>query len=114
MPRFRFLLLLCTTIFLACLSRADAQNARGITIGAPKAFEKRTLNLMLERLNAQLANINVVDQKSLSQAIGTAQGSSRIFSAQLPCILKPGPYFAIRQPRIAAHAQALVRSPNCA
>jgi hypothetical protein len=76
MPRLRFLLLLCTTISLACLSRADAQNARGITIGAPKAFDNRTLNLMLERLNAQLANINVVDQKSLSQAIGTTQGSS--------------------------------------
>jgi hypothetical protein len=76
MLRLRFFLLLCLPVFLLCLPRAGAQEARGITIGAPKAFDNRTLNLMLERLNAQLAGINVVDQKSLAQAIGTVQGSS--------------------------------------
>lgn len=49
--------------------------ARGIAVGAPKAFDNRTLNLMLERLNSQLAGITAIDQKALSQAIGAIQGS---------------------------------------
>jgi hypothetical protein len=50
-------------------------DARGIAVGAPKAFDNRTLNLMLERLNSQLAGINVIDQSALAKAIGTVQGS---------------------------------------
>jgi len=76
MPRLRSLLLPWLAILTVCLPRAGAQSARGITVGAPKAFDNRTLNLMLERLNGQLAGINVIDQKSLAQAIGTVQGSS--------------------------------------
>jgi hypothetical protein len=76
MPGARSLALFWATLILVCLPRADAQVAPGITVGAPKAFDNRTLNLMLERLSAQLAGINVVDQKSLAQAIGTVQGSS--------------------------------------
>jgi hypothetical protein len=63
--------------------------ARGIAVGAPKAFDNRTLNLMLERLKGQLAGINVIDQTALSKAIGTVQGSriqetSRAFTIQGP------------------------------
>ncbi len=50
-------------------------DARGIAVGAPKAFDNRTLNLMLERLNRQLAGINVIDQNALAKAIGAVQGS---------------------------------------
>ena len=65
--------------------------ARGIAVGAPKAFDNRTLNLMLERLKGQLAGINVIDQAALSKAIGTVQGSrmqetSRAFTVQGPGI----------------------------
>ncbi len=76
MPGARSFPLFWVTILLLCLPRADAQEAPGITVGAPKAFDNRTLNLMLERLNTQLAGINVIDQKSLAQAIGAVQGSS--------------------------------------
>lgn len=63
--------------------------ARGIAIGAPKAFDNRTLNLMLERLRSQLAGVNVIDQAALAKALGTVQGSriqetSRAFSLQGP------------------------------
>src|SRR5258708_56262 len=75
MRRVRPFCRLWITIILFSLQRADAQDARGITVGAPKAFDNRTLNLMLERLNAQLAGINVVDQTTLAKAIGAVQGS---------------------------------------
>ena len=71
MPGARFFLLFWATLLLACLPRASAEDAPGITVGAPKAFDNRTLNLMLERLSTQLAGSNFFDQKSLSQAIGT-------------------------------------------
>lgn len=76
MPSFRSPRLLCAVFLVVCLRWAAAQDARGITVGAPKAFDNRTLNLMLERLNGQLAGVNLIDQKSLSQAIGAIQGSS--------------------------------------
>jgi hypothetical protein len=64
-------------------------DVRGIAVGAPKTFDNRTLNLMLERLNGQLARINVIDQTTLAKAIGTVQGSriqetSRSFTIQGP------------------------------
>lgn len=63
--------------------------ARGITVGAPKAFDNRTLSLMLERLRSQLAGINVIDQAALAKAIGSVQGSriqetARAFTIQGP------------------------------
>jgi hypothetical protein len=63
--------------------------ARGITVGAPKAFDNRTLSLMLERLKSQLTGINVIDQTALAKAIGTVQGSriqetARAFTIQGP------------------------------
>ena len=62
-------------VSLVCLAPASGQTATGVTLGAPKVFDNRTLNLMLERLNSQLAGITVIDQKSLGLAIGTTQGS---------------------------------------
>ena len=50
-------------------------NARGIVVGVPKVFDDRTLTLMLEGLNTSLANVNVISQQPLAQAIGTVQGS---------------------------------------
>jgi hypothetical protein len=53
---------LTIAVLLACQPLADAQNDRGITVGAPKAFDNCTLNLMLERMNGQLAGITGIDQ----------------------------------------------------
>src|SRR4051812_14203663 len=79
----------CLLLFAPVAQAASKSHkpARGITVGAPKAFDNRTLNLMLERLNNQLAGITVVDQKVLAQAIGAIQGSriqetSRTFTIQ--------------------------------
>jgi hypothetical protein len=71
------------------LPAASKLKARGIAVGAPKAFDNRTLNLMLERLKSQLAGINVIDQAALAKAIGTVQGSriqetARAFTIQGP------------------------------
>ncbi len=55
---------------------SQSDGARGITVGVPKAFDNRTLNLMLDNLNDSLAGLNVVDQKTLNQAIGSVQGST--------------------------------------
>jgi hypothetical protein len=49
--------------------------ARGITVGATRAFDNRALTLMLESLNASLAGLNVIDQKMLAGAVGRVQGS---------------------------------------
>jgi hypothetical protein len=49
--------------------------ARGIVVGVPKVFDDRALTLMLETLNNSLSNVNVVNQQTLAQAIGTIQGS---------------------------------------
>ena len=70
-------------------SAAPKVEARGIAVGAPKAFDNRTLNLMLERLKGQLVGINVIDQTALAKAIGTVQGSriqetSRALTVQGP------------------------------
>ena len=77
MSSFRFLPLLWATTLLFGFPASQAQDARGIAIRPPKAFDNRTLNLMLERLNGQLPGIYLIDQKSLAQAIGTIQGSSQ-------------------------------------
>src|SRR5438552_1437009 len=68
---------------LACI--VYAQN--GIEVGRAKAFDNRTLTLMLEKLNTQLTGIQVIDQKTLATALGTLQGfqsqeSSTTFTAQ--------------------------------
>jgi hypothetical protein len=67
--------------FLACILAVPvlsctvyAQN--GIDVGRAKAFDNRTLTLMLDRLNTQLKGLQVVDQKSLTTALGTLQGFS--------------------------------------
>lgn len=52
----------------------QTSEAPGIDVGIPKAFDNRTLNLMLDDLNESLVRVNVIDQKTLSQAIGTTQG----------------------------------------
>ena len=69
---------------------ASKIKARGIAVGAPKAFDNRTLNLMLERLRSQLAGINVIDQAALAKAIGTVQGSRTQETARALTIQGPG------------------------
>ncbi len=54
----------------------DHSEARGIAVGIPKAFDNRTLSLMLDTLNQSLSGLRVIDQPSLAKAIGTIQGSS--------------------------------------
>jgi hypothetical protein len=54
---------------------SNRRDARGITVGIPRAFDNRTLTLMLEGLSSSLAGLKFVDQKSIAQALGTLQGS---------------------------------------
>jgi hypothetical protein len=88
-PRGRHSLLVAVLMLLALVRAGEAskREARGITVGPPRAFDNRALTLMLESLNASLTGLNVIDQKMLAQAIGKVQGSqltevSREFSLQ--------------------------------
>jgi len=47
----------------------------GISVGAPKTFDNRTLTLMAEELSATLRGMNLIDPKSLAAAFGLFQGT---------------------------------------
>lgn len=84
--------LLIFTILLCCLGSAVAQDAgkcgndskgkpadcNGISVGAPKVFDNRSLTLMLEKLNQDLQNqkLNFIDRKTLVAALANLQGLS--------------------------------------
>jgi hypothetical protein len=70
----------------------DQQQPNGISAGRPKVFDNRTLTLMLEALNDQLRNVQVIDQKTLSAALGLQQGfSSTEFTSNLTATTLPIP-----------------------
>jgi hypothetical protein len=62
-------------ILLTVLAIPTRSQGDGIAVGKPKVFDNRALTLMLERLNQSLAQVQVVDQKSLSESLGLFQGS---------------------------------------
>jgi len=68
----RSLKLVC--LFLSLASVAQAQQ-NGITVGQPKAYDNRSLTIMLDQLNTRLQQLQIVDQASLAKALGTFQGS---------------------------------------
>lgn len=73
-------------------SRKDQQQPNGISAGRPKVFDNRTLTLMLEALSDQLRNVQVIDQKTLSAALGLQQGfSSSDFTSNLTATTLPIP-----------------------
>jgi hypothetical protein len=47
----------------------------GISIGAPKSFDNRSLTLMIESLSETLRGMNLIDPKAVSAAFGLYQGS---------------------------------------
>lgn len=62
-------------MLLATLAAPNRGQGDGIAVGKPKIFDNRALTLMLEQLNQQLAQVQVVDQKSLAASLGVFQGS---------------------------------------
>jgi len=73
-------------------SPKDQQQPNGISAGRPKVFDNRTLTLMLEALSDQLRNVQVIDQKTLSAALGLQQGfSSTDFTSNLTATTLPIP-----------------------
>ena len=57
----------------------DPQACNGISVGAPKVFDNRTLTLMLESLSQTLKaqQQNYIDQKSVAAALANIQGFSQ-------------------------------------
>jgi hypothetical protein len=79
--------LLATSVLLALQSPAadcqrsapprTEQKANGISVGEPKVFDNRTLQIMLDSLSASLQSLQsqpFVDQKTLADALATIQG----------------------------------------
>jgi hypothetical protein len=66
-----------TIVFAVLLVGAPslAQQGDGIAVGKPKIFDNRALSIMLEQLKQSLAQVQVVDQKSLAESLGLFQGS---------------------------------------
>ncbi len=62
-------------ILLSVLALSSNAQGDGIAVGKPKIFDNRALTLMLERLSQSLAQVQVVDQKSLAESLGFFQGS---------------------------------------
>lgn len=63
---------------LGPLATADEPSSNGISVGAPKVFDNRTLTIMLDSLSQTLQSIQsqqFVDQKTLSAALLAIQGS---------------------------------------
>ncbi len=63
-----------------CLgSDAKPQFCNGISVGAPKVFDNRTLTLMIESLSQTLQQqqTNYIDQKSVAAALANIQGFSQ-------------------------------------
>lgn len=61
--------------FLVSPTSSVAQD-NGITVGAPKVYDNRSLTIMLDQLTARLDQLNAVDQQPLAKALGTFQGST--------------------------------------
>jgi len=61
----------------------DPQPCNGISVGAPKAFDNRTLTLMLESLSQtlQAQQQNYMDQKSVAAALANIQGFTQTESS---------------------------------
>jgi hypothetical protein len=84
---------------LVCFAQTDntdshkhGQRPNGISAGRPKVFDNRTLTLMLEALSDQLRNVQVIDQKTLSAALGLQQGfSSTDFTSSFTATTLPIP-----------------------
>jgi len=72
-------LLLLTTLVVAppirCQGPAKNGTDNGIAVGSPKIFDNRSLQIMLDSLNASLQNTQFFDQATISAALGLLQGS---------------------------------------
>src|ERR1700739_1338736 len=67
--------ILCLPFFL-CAHTATCHRAdNGITVGQPKIFDNRALQLMLDSLNQQLQSAQFLNQAAISSALGVLQGS---------------------------------------
>jgi len=62
-------------------STSSASIANGIVVGQTKLFDDRALAIMLQSLEANLANRSFVDQASLAGALGKFQGGTQNTSA---------------------------------
>lgn len=72
------LLFLATGTVVLAADSEHQQEPNGISVGAPKVFDNRTLTIMMESLSQTLQNIQAqqfVDQKTLSAALLAIQGS---------------------------------------
>lgn len=54
---------------------ASKHESNGISVGRPKLFDNRTLQIMLEQLNQQLETVRVVDQQKLIDSLLKQQGA---------------------------------------
>lgn len=75
----------------------------GVRVGAPKAYDNRSLSLMLEQLQDQLRNVQSIDAKALLATLGTQQGEIR---AELGGSLELGPAQAAPPVRSASSVSA--------
>lgn len=55
--------------------QTNAKPNNGISVGAPKSFDNRTLTLMIENLNETLRGMSLIDPKAIGTAFGVYQGS---------------------------------------
>lgn len=54
---------------------ASPHESNGISVGRPKLFDSRTLQIMLEQLNEQLHRVQVIDQQKLIESLLKQQGA---------------------------------------
>lgn len=68
-------LLLCQPLWGAAVAQVPRPAHNGITVGQTKLFDERSLALMLQSVQARLANLDFIDQGSVAAAIGKLQGA---------------------------------------
>lgn len=73
-----FLSLISCATFLHAQGNSSSPSVpgnNGISVGAPKSFDNRSLSLMVESLSENLRTMNLIDSKSVAASFGLLQGS---------------------------------------
>ena len=71
----RYGLQILAIVFLLGVPASLLAQGNGISVGQPKVYDNQSLMIMLEQLGARLNQVQVIDQQSLTKALGLVQGS---------------------------------------
>ncbi len=78
---------------IACTQNLQLGFSNGISVGDPKVFDNRSLSIMLDQLNQQLASVQTINGTTVNGALANQQGAeshTRSLSVSLAASAVPG------------------------